>query len=129
MALHSGVEGTILVGGNEIGDIRGWSFAESASNPQYASNKTGGYKKSVPGVKHAQGSFSYALDTADPLAAHVSAGSEVTLELRIDAANAFVVPAVIDRIGIEVDIDDTGDVVGGPVEFTANGEWTQPTWT
>ena len=50
------------------------------------------------------------------------------LLLYIDATRFYSVPAIIDSINFEVDID-TGEVVGWTADYSADGAWTKPTYS
>ena len=125
MATLSGKDGKVLRGEEAIADVTIWSFRTVAKNRSYASSATGGYKRTLPGVKQAGGRFSFLLSTANPQTDQIAAGDEVTLALVIATDRAFGVPAVIDSVAVEVDID-TGKVVGGVAEFSTAGGWTLP---
>lgn len=127
MSTFSGKDGKVLIGGTALADITRWSLRTSAQNSAYASSSTGGYKKRVPGVKDASGSIAFKLNTADPITGDFDEGSAVTLLLYLDGTRFYSVPAVIDALKLEVDID-SGQVVGGVAEFSANGAWTKPSY-
>ena len=125
MATLSGKDGKVLRGDQAIADVTIWSFRSIAKNRSYASSATGGYKRTLPGVKQACGRFSFLLSTTSPQTDRLAAGDEVTLALELAANRAYSVPAVIDSVAVEVDID-TGKVVGGTAEFSTAGGWTLP---
>jgi hypothetical protein len=127
MATFSGKDGTVKVGDAELAEITYWSFHTLSANAAYASSSSGGYKKRVPGVKDASGQIQFKLDPADAITGVINEGANVTLLLYLDATHFFSVPAVIDAVQLEVDIDK-GDVVGGTAVFSANGAWTKPTY-
>jgi hypothetical protein len=127
MATFSGKDGKVLIGGSPLADIIGWTLRTASDNPTYASSSTGGYRKRVPGVKDAAGTVRFKLNPADPITDDLDAGVAVTLLLYLDATRFYTVPAVIDALRLEVDID-TGDVVGGVADFSGNGAWTKPTY-
>ena len=127
MATISGKNGKVMVGAAALADITQWTFNTTSNNAAYASSSTGGYKKRVAGVKDGSGNAAFKLDPADPITDAINEGDAVTLLLHLDATNFYSVPAVIDAVRLEVDID-TGDVVGGVAEFSANGAWTKPAY-
>ena len=45
----------------------------------------------------------------------------------LDEARFYSVPAIIDSLRIDVDIDG-GELTGGQAEFSTNGAWTKPTY-
>jgi hypothetical protein len=51
----------------------------------------------------------------------------VTLLLYLDAVRFYSVPALIESIHMQVEIDG-GDLVGGQAEFSTSGVWTKPTY-
>jgi hypothetical protein len=128
MATFSGKDGKVLIGATPLADITAWTLRTLSGNPAYASSSTGGYRKRVPGVKDAQGTVRFKLNPADPITDDLDAGAAVTLLLYVDATRFYTVPAVIDALRLEVDID-SGDIVGGVAEFSANGAWTKPTYS
>lgn len=125
MATLSGKDGKVLRGEEAIAEVTSWSFRSIAKNRSYASSATGGYKRTLPGVKQAGGRFGFLLSTTNPQTDQIAAGDELTLALEIAADRAYSVPAVIDSVAVEVDID-TGKVVGGTAEFSTAGGWTLP---
>ena len=127
MATISGKNGKVMVGEATVADVTHWMLTTTSNNPAYASSATGGFKKRVAGVKDAAGTIAFKLDPAAPITDDFDEGSAVTLLLYIDATNFYTVPALIDSMRLEVDIDN-GDIVGGVAQFSANGAWTKPTY-
>ena len=125
MPTISGKDGHVKIGAADVAEITAWSLNTTSNNPAYASSSTGGYKRRVSGVKDATGSIAFKLDPADPVTDDFDEGDHVTLLLYVDATRFYSVPAVIDAINLEVDID-SGDIIGGRAEFSANGAWTKP---
>ncbi|MGE3406806.1 MAG: hypothetical protein AB7I37_08335 [Pirellulales bacterium] len=127
MSTFSGKDGKVLIGGTSLADITHWSLRTLSHNSAYASSSTGGHKKRVPGIKDASGTIAFKLNTSDPITDDFDEGSSVTLLLHLDATRYYSVPAVIDAIRLEVDID-SGQVVGGVAEFSGNGAWTKASY-
>lgn len=127
MAVISGKDGKVMIGAATVADITYWSFTTAAQNPAYASSATAGHRKRLGGVKDGGGVIRGKLDLADAVTDDFNEGDAVTLLLHLNAAKFYTVPAVIDRLRFEVDID-TGDVVGWEAEFSTNGAWTKPTY-
>lgn len=121
----SGKDGTVKIGSTDICEVRNWKFNPKSNNPKYASNKTSGYKRTVAGVKEATGSISGAWDNANDFLAVVDVGTDVTLKLYTNTTKFFSVPAVIDDVSVNVDIDN-GEIVGWDANFSSNGAWTNP---
>lgn len=127
MATLSGKDGKVMIGGVALADITGWSLETTSANPAYASSSTGGYKKRLAGVKDAKGRMTFKLNAADPITDDLNEGDSVTLLLYLNATKFYSVPAIIDALRLEVDID-SGQVVCGVAEFSANGAWTKPSY-
>lgn len=122
----SGKDGDVKIGTTSICEIRKWSFNPKSNNPAYASNKTGGYKKRVAGVKDGTGSMEGAWDPATPATAVINPGTSATLKLYINATQFYSVPSIIDSFKLDVDVD-SGEIVGWSADFGSDGAWTDPT--
>jgi hypothetical protein len=119
------MNGDVKVTGTQVAEVKKWHFAPKANVPKYASNKTAGYKRAVAGVKEGAGSIDFVWDPSNPLTGTLDVGTAATLTLYINAAQFYSVPAVIESITLDVDLD-TGEIVGGNMTFVANGAWTNP---
>lgn len=124
----SGVRGDAIynTGGTQISEVKKFSWNPSQETKDYASNKTGGAKKRVSSVKDGSGSLDGVWDPWDPITDHMEPGTEVTLKLQHYTGQFWVVPAIIDDMSFEVDIE-TGDVQTWTANFSLNGPWTKPT--
>ncbi len=120
----SGKNGLIKIGGNAVAEVTRWTFTKQANSSRYASSGTGGFKRSLPGVKSGGGEIQFKFDIA--AASPLAEGAMVTLLLHLDATHYYTVPAIITRFEVEVDID-SGDVIGGSARFDTDGAWTEPT--
>ncbi len=127
MPLETGDDGKVLIGGAPLADITAWSLETTTRSVAYASSATGGYRKRLPGVKEGHGRIRFRLDVASPLTNHINEGSAVTLLLYLDATRFYSVPAVLDSLQIEVDIDG-GELIGGQADFSTDGAWTKPVY-
>jgi hypothetical protein len=67
MALETGDDGKVLIGGTPLADITAWSLETVARNVAYASSATGGFRRRLPGVKEGRGRIQFKLDVANPL--------------------------------------------------------------
>jgi hypothetical protein len=121
----SGKDGDVKIGATQIAEITKWSFNPKANIPKYASNKTGGYKKAVVGVRDGAGSIEGKWDPAIPATSVVAPGTLVTLKLYINATQFWSVPSAIEGFKHDVDLD-TGEVVGWSADFQTDGAWTDP---
>jgi hypothetical protein len=120
MAVLSGKNGTLFLGGSEITPVSNWKLVATSNNPDYAANDTGGWKKRVAGVRDASGSFE--IKAADNQHCPVEEGDAPTLNLHLDNTgnNYYEVPAIIDKISVDVNISK-GEIVAYVVDFSGNG--------
>ncbi len=125
MAAQSGKNGNVVSGSDDIAHVTNWTWNPSSNNPDWASSDTSGYKKRVAGIKDGTGTVDFKYDFTDRIHSTLDVGSEVTLKLYLNATDYFSVPAIVDDISYEVNINE-GDVVGGTLTFSQNGEWTNP---
>ena len=121
----SGKDGKVRIGASDLAEITGWTFNPTSNNPSWASSSTGGYKTRVAGVKDGSGSIEGKYDKTDPIDDSIKEGDCVTLELFQDATRKFIVPAIIEGMTFEQDMDD-GEVVSWSADFATTGAWTYP---
>lgn len=119
----SGKSGFVKIGDDTVAEVTKWSFVKQAASSRYASSSTGGFKRSIAGVKSGNGQIEFKFDMAadSPLVE----GAAVTLLLYLDATHFYSVPAIITRVEVEVDID-SGDVISGAARFDTDGAWEEP---
>lgn len=123
----SGAGGSV----NGVTEITNWSLTKTSNNPAYASGATDGVKTRKPGVKDSNGSVQFKLPGSGALP--YDEGEEVTLQLATGTGapgwaspvtgHTFNVPAIIDQIQLEVDVDN-GEIVGGSFDFSGTGAIT-----
>ena len=123
MAAASGQYGKIMIGGSTLIECTGWSFDRSVAEHVYASCATSGYKKRVAGTKDGTGELRGVLDPADPIEGYINEGDQVTLLLYFTAAKYHSVPAQINNISVEVDVEE-GEIVRWTAGFGINGAWS-----
>lgn len=120
MAGFSGKNGKVIQGATDIVDTLGWTLNLVSNNPAYASNATGGHKTRVAGVGDNNGTFTFAVQSA---AAEISKGQLVTLKLYMNATKFWTVPAVIDSVAYNTDIND-GGIVTATASFSGTAAET-----
>jgi hypothetical protein len=120
MAVLSGKNGTLYLGESEVTPVVNWKLATTSNNPDYAANDTGGWKQRVPGVRDAAGSLE--IKASDDRNCPVEEGDMPTLALHVDQSgdNYYELPAIIDKISVNVDIQK-GEIVAYLVDFSGNG--------
>jgi hypothetical protein len=120
MPVISGKNGTIYLNGGEITPVVNWKLTATSNNPEYAANDTGGWKKRAAGLRDASGSLE--LKASDERHCPLEEGDAATLALHLDrtGSNYFEVPAIIDKISVQVDIQK-GEIVAYLVDFSGNG--------
>ena len=120
MAVLSGKDGTLYLGSSEVTPVSNWKLVAISNNPDYAANDTGGSKKRAAGVRDSSGSFEMKADGTGNCP--VEEGDAVDLNLHVDGTdqNFFEVPAIIDKISVNVDINK-GEIVAYIVDFSGNG--------
>ena len=121
----SGAFGDVKIASTQVSEIKKWTFNPKANVAKYSSNKTGGYKKAVAGIKEGSGTLECIWDPAIPPTTTINIGTSVTLKLYTTAAQFYSVPAVIADFSVVTDLD-TGDPVGYTANFEADGAWTDP---
>jgi len=136
MAGFSGKGGKVKVDGTQAAEVTKWSFKPTSNNPAWASSTDPGYKKRVAGVKDGSGSIEAKVDRTSLFLADLDVGMEIELELYVEThfdtstppvedSKFYTVPAIVDSYDINVDIDG-GEAVSVTIEFSTNGEWTNP---
>lgn len=76
----SGRDGTVKISSVDVKEIKKWSFNPKCSTPQYASNMTGGYKRTVPGIRDATGTIDGVFDPDDYFITVIAEGTVATLD-------------------------------------------------
>ena len=125
MAGISGQNGKVLAGATTIAEVTGHNFTRRSNNPAWGSSSIPGEKQRVPGVKDSSGSIDFKYDPDDPVPAVLDAGDTVTLYLYLNATVYHTVPAVIDEISYETDVDE-GGIVGGSFSYSQTAAPTLP---
>ena len=124
MSTESGKDGKVLIGSTPVADITSWEFTKQAHTSRYGSSSSGGYRKTLSGVKMGAGTIDFKWDSAG--ASPLQEGAVVTLKLYTNATEFFSVPAVIKSFRLKVDIDN-GETTAGAAAFETDGAWTEPT--
>lgn len=125
MTMQSGKDGKVLIGATPIADVVRWTFRGTARSVAYASNRTEEHLRHVPGTQSGSGTIAFQFNPAAPATEQLAAGSKVVLLLHLDAARHYEVPAVIEHLELQTDID-TGALIGGSAQFATDGVWTEP---
>lgn len=130
----SGIGGTAKFGdsadsptfGTEVSEVTKWTLDQTAAVAKYNSNKTGGHKKGVAGVRDTKGTVEIKVSSTD--GQQLKAGDVIALELDI-MDNSLAIPASIGSFQIseaiitgtpsECDVDE-GSVVGMTYSFEAS---------
>jgi hypothetical protein len=123
MAVLSGKAGTLKLAGASVTPVSNWKLSLTSNNKAYAANDTGGCKSRVPGVQDSSGSFE--CKVSDSGHCPVAAGDQVTAQLHVDGsgANYYELPIIIDRIQVDVDIND-GQIMAFAIDFSGCGAAT-----
>jgi hypothetical protein len=122
----SGKDGDVKIGTTAINEIKAWTFNPKANNVRYASNATGGYKRTVAGVKEGSGTCSGVYTATATFHTVIDVGTSVALKLYLNATLFYSVPAVISDYKLTVDLD-SGEIVGWEASFETDGAWTNAT--
>ncbi|OHB67851.1 MAG: hypothetical protein A2V70_19910 [Planctomycetes bacterium RBG_13_63_9] len=120
MAVLSGKNGTLQIGGNEITPVSNWKLRVTGTQRAYVANDTGGWKRRAAGAKDCSGVFE--VRATEDGSCPVGEGDAVALKLHVDrtGGNYCELDAFIDRIGVETDISE-GGVVTLEIDFSGNG--------
>lgn len=120
MAVISGKDGTLYITAVETTPITNWKLDKTSDNKAYHANSSAGSKQRVAGVKDSSGSFEVKCDDASN--APVTEGDIVTVQLHVDDStlNYYSLSAIIDKVAVDVDIDD-GEIVAYAIDFSGNG--------
>jgi len=122
----SGHDGTVKIAAgdstptSELIEVKKWTFEPKSANPAVCTNQTDGFKSRVHGVRDGTG-------TIDVIAPEATIppfvdGDHVTLDL-IDGHGAhFIIPAIIESMPYQCDIDG-GEFVGYAYNFAITGAW------
>lgn len=125
MANYSGTTGSVLISASNVHDVTKWTFNTTAETSPFGSNMSGGFKKRLPGTKDGTGTIEGKYNSASPIEDSLREGTSVTLTLQRMSGKTYSVPAVIESLELEVDID-TGAPQSWVANFGSNGAWTEP---
>jgi hypothetical protein len=125
MSILTGKHGAVLANDIALAEITLWTFKTTRKHVAYCSSATAGFRRRLPSVREGSGRFHFVLNTAQPASAGLHDNAAVTLTLAIDRDHQYVVPAVIDVVQIETDINGGGPVTGW-AEFSTTGPWSEP---
>lgn len=120
MASQTGKGGTLFIDDVEVSPITTWELTVNSSNKAYAANDTAGWRKRLGGIKDSSGMFVIHVDTTGN--APLDEGDMITLKLHVDNTgnNYYTVPAIVDEIKTNLNINDT-DIVVLQIKFSGNG--------
>ena len=123
MSVISGKDGTLYLGDTEPTQVTNWRIEKIGGSKAYTANDTGGSRKRVAGVKDCSGRFE--IKATDSANVPVEEGDTVTLKLHVDdsGANYYQVPAIIEAIRVDVDINE-GKMIAYEIAFSGNGPIT-----
>lgn len=124
---YSGQGGTAFLGtadtataATEIVEVTKWTLDMTVNVNKYNSNKTGGHKRAVAGVRDTKGTIEIKVDKdAGP---QLAAGDQISLRLRASADSAdyfHIQHAVIAGNPVECDINE-GQIVSMTYSFEAS---------
>lgn len=123
----SGKGGDVLLGTGpspqQVAEVTKWSFNPKSTNPAYRSNRTAGYTTRVQGYKDGSGSIDTKWDPGNPLTAVLDVGAIVTLNLQTIGTQRMVVPAIVDGLKLDVNLE-SAEIIGCTVDFSTTGSWS-----
>jgi len=124
MAVISGKEGTLYLGGTQVTPVRNWTVDEDGNLKEYAANDTDGWVRQVAGVFKASGTFLVAAD--DECHCPVSKGSSYVAQFHFDGTvgNYYNGRIAIASIGVDDDIND-GEIVNYAITWRSDGPMTE----
>jgi len=125
MAVYVGKDGKVVAGATTLAQITDWSFNAKSNNAVWASSSTGGYKTRAAGVKDGTGSFSFKIDDTTQQWDSIEVGTLVSLTLYLDSSNYITVPAIIDDVTYDCNINE-GEPPAGKANFGITAAWTMP---
>lgn len=119
----SGQGGDFTVGGQSIKEVKKWSLNTMIVIHAYSSNKTGGFKRKVTGIKDGKGSIEGVWDPAAPLPSQMEVGQTLAAAALTKAGQQYTYNALFADNKVSVDID-TGDIIGWTSDYEVDGAWT-----
>lgn len=123
MAVISGKNGTLFIGGSAAYPCSNWTIDLDGNLKEYAANNTAGWVRQVCGVRKASGTFLMRAD--DDCHCPVSEGSSYVAQFHMDAGGDYYNGRIaIASIGVDVDIND-GEIVNYVVNWNSDGPITE----
>lgn len=121
----SGKAGKVTISSTSVGNVTKWTLRKAVSTDNWASSETSGKKMCTPGTDQLSGTISAKFD--NDAAFPMLEGTQASLTLSTDGTVGWIVPATMESIAYEVDIDD-GKTITLEAEWKSNGTWTEPTY-
>lgn len=119
----SGKDGTLKVSETEAKQVTNWKITKKATSSKFASNTSGGWKRTVLGSKEWSGSFELKLSAGSPIPIKVGQAYPMTFHVDKVPTDYYVGTAAITQVDVEVDIND-GKEITIPVTFEGDGALT-----
>lgn len=132
MATISGNSGSVKVSGQEVLDVTAWELAGTAVTTRYASNSTGGFKRTVPGRREQSGRIEAKWDSAGTAGRAPNTvlreGQSVNVALILNDATEYAYQGtiVVRSFRVKVDVAE-GTVTGCVIDFEADGQLVEGT--
>jgi len=120
MAAASGQYGEIQADGSTLVECTEWTLTEEIAEQVYASVATNGWRQRVAGTKDCSGTCGGIFDPADPIHDYIEIGDSVTLRLYFSATKYHSVPAIINSIETNLNIEE-GEIIRYNVNWGGNG--------
>lgn len=126
MGLFSGKSGSIRydVGGvaTTVIDCTGWTMDRTVELQEYAACSTNGNYANIPGNVRATGNLTGYTDDTAHISSFFDVGDEILLYLYLNATRFHQVPAIIESVSEEVQVEQ-GSLVGWQATYKNQGSW------
>lgn len=119
MAVISGYEGTVKIGGTAVGEVRNWSMTRSAQLVDTGTIGGGAWQRNRATQKSISGKVECFHDPDNALQNSMSEGAAVTLILVAQDGKQQTVPAIISDV--EIDQGGQSGVATRNFSFKGNG--------
>lgn len=115
----TGQEGTLKVGASEVNEISNWQITKTATTSRFATNKSGGWKRTVAGSKDWTASFDLKLVAGQAIPVKVGEAYIITFHIN-DSTDYYIGRGVIANDELECNVDE-GTEITIPISVEGDG--------